>query len=260
MTDNIYILIFYSILIVFGLVTFFLILYIRNQNMLWQQRKLFQETEIQQQKELLSAIIESQEIERKRIGQDLHDEIGGTLSAIKLMLNAAKQKDQINQDTILSAKQLIDKMIVDVRNISHDLSPPGLAMFGLYTTIQGFVSIINETGEIEIEITHQPFIEERILTEKAELALFRVITQLIANTIKHANATHINISFKPTSDKLSISYIDDGKGFDAAVLSLHKGIGMQSIKSRLQMINATYELDTAPQKGFKIDITCNLDL
>ena len=205
---------------------------------------------------MLSAIIESQEIERKRIGQDLHDEIGGTLSAIKLMLNAAKQKDQINQDTILSAKQLIDKMIVDVRNISHDLSPPGLAMFGLYTTIQGFVSIINETGEIEIEITHQPFIEERILTEKAELALFRVITQLIANTLKHANASKIDINFKLIDADLVIDYNDNGKGFDMSILEEKKGMGMQNIFSRLQMVNATYTIETAENKGFKMIISC----
>lgn len=228
--------------------------------MLWQQRKLFQETEIQQQKELLNAVIESQEIERKRIGEDLHDEIGGTLSAIKLMLNAAKQQDQINLDTILAAKQLIDKMIVDVRNISHDLSPPGLTMFGLYTTIEGFVALINKTGEIEIEITHEPFIEERILSEKAELALFRVITQLIANTIKHAAASHINIRFKPCNQQLTITYIDDGKGFDPTVLSQHKGIGMQNIKSRLQMIDATYQMETSLGKGFKMNIVCPLDL
>lgn len=228
--------------------------------MLWQQRKLFQETEIQQQKELLNAVIESQEIERKRIGEDLHDEIGGTLSAIKLMLNAAKQQDQVNLDTILAAKQLIDKMIVDVRNISHDLSPPGLTMFGLYTTIEGFVALINKTGEIEIEITHEPFIEERILSEKAELALFRVITQLIANTIKHAAASHINMVFKPSNEQLIINYTDNGKGFDLAVLSQHKGIGMQNIKSRLQMINATSHMETSLGKGFNMHIVCPLDL
>jgi len=227
--------------------------------MLWQQKKLFQETEIQQQKELLNAVIESQEIERKRIGQDLHDEIGGTLSAIKLMLNAAKNQDGTSNGNIVEAKKLIDKMMVDVRNLSHDLSPPGLAMFGLYTSIDAFVDLINNTEEIEILITHEPLIEERLLDEKSELALFRVITQLIANTLKHANATKIDICFKPVEHRLEIAYVDNGKGFDISMLSAKKGIGMQNIQSRLQMVNANYVIDTKPNEGFKMNIICPIE-
>lgn len=259
MGDNVYILIFYSVVAILILVAFFLVLYIRNQNVVWQQRKLFQETEIQQQKQLLSAVIESQEIERKRIGEDLHDEIGGTLSAIKLMLSALRQKEKDQEDVLLPAKQLIDKMIVDIRNISHDLSPPGLAMFGLYTTIEAFVTLINNTGEIEININHDPLIEERLLSEKVELALFRIITQLIANTLKHARASQIELTFKPTAENIEIVYLDNGKGFDLAILNQRKGIGMQNIKSRLQMINATYTIESQVNKGFKMQITCPLD-
>ena len=255
--DNIYLLIFYSILFIFLLVTFFLVMYIRNQNMLWQQKRLFQETEILQQKELLSAVIESQEIERKRIGEDLHDEIGGTLSAIKLMLNAAaKTQISIDINTISEAKTLIDQMIVDVRNIAHDLSPPGLAMFGLYNTIEGFTELINNTKQIEIIVSHQPLIEQRLLNEKAELALFRVITQLISNTLKHANASKIEIVFKPNQHQLVIDYIDNGKGVDIAILENKKGIGMQNIYSRLQMVNANFKIETKPNEGFKINILC----
>lgn len=259
MGDNLYILIFYSVIAVLVIVAFFLVLYIRNQNVVWQQRKLFQETEILQQKQLLNTVIESQESERKRIGQDLHDEIGGTLSAMKLMLGALKQQGAVSEDHILPVKELIDKMIKDVRHISHDLSPPGLAMFGLYTTIEAFVSLINNTGKVEIEIAHDPHTEERLLSERTELALFRVITQLIANTLKHADASHINLTFRPNANNIEIVYVDNGKGFDQAILNERKGIGMQNIVSRLQMINANYQLETSLGKGFKITINCPLD-
>ncbi len=258
MIDNIYLLIFYSVVVVFILITFFLVLYIRNQNLMWQQRRDFQESEILQQKQLLNAVIESQEVERKRIGEDLHDEIGGTLSAIKLMLNATKQ-DVSDQDNLLSARQLIDKMIIDVRNIAHDLSPPGLAMFGLYHTIDAFASLINRTGEIEVLIHHESLIEERILTEKVELALFRIITQLISNTLKHAKASQINLIFKLDDENFNVEYRDNGKGFDVSILDKQHGIGMQNIKSRLQMIDATYSLESNPNKGFKINIACPIE-
>lgn len=124
MIDNVYLLVFYGMLLLFVIISAFLLFYIRNQNMVWKQRRELQETQIIQQKELLNAVIDSQEIERKRIGQDLHDEIGGTLSAIKLMLNSLKNKLNEQQEEVLTdAKELIDKMIVDVRHISHDLSP-----------------------------------------------------------------------------------------------------------------------------------------
>lgn len=255
--DNIYLLIFYSILAIFMLITFFLILYIRNQNMVWSERKKFQESEMSQQKQLLSAVIESQEIERKRIGEDLHDEVGGTLSAVKLMLNAAlKQYSKADKEMILPAKQLIDKMVVDVRNLAHDLSPPGLTMFGLYTSIESFVSLINETGEIEIVMSNENLNRKNLVDEKSELALFRIITQLIANTIKHAQASQIEIKFQSDDLQLNISYFDNGQGFNIETLDDKKGIGMQNIKSRLQMINATYQIETSLNNGFMIDIYC----
>ncbi len=145
-------------------------------------------------------------------------------------------------------------MIVDVRHISHDLSPPGLAMFGLYTTFDAFVGLINNTKEIEIVINHQE--DAPPLNEKVELALFRVLTQLIANTIKHAEATKIEIDLIKTDQQLKITYTDNGKGFDIVVLNAKKGIGMQNIQSRLQMSNATYIIETEPNKGFKMMINC----
>ncbi len=253
--DNIYLLIFYAVIVILILITFFLVMYIKGQNLMWQQKREFQESEILQQKQLLNAVIESQEIERKRIGEDLHDEIGGTLSAIKLMLKVNKHQSE-DQDMLLSARQLIDKMIIDVRNIAHDLSPPGLAMFGLYHTLDSFISLINKTGKIEVQIYHEPYVEQRFLSEKVELALFRIITQLIANTLKHANATQIHLVFKPNDKNLVIDYTDNGKGFDLSILTKHHGIGVQNIKSRLQMIDATYTLESSPDRGFKVNMVC----
>jgi signal transduction histidine kinase len=252
MGDNIYLLIFYSVIAIFLLVTFFLVVYIRNQNVVWQQRRKFQETEINQQKQLLNAVIESQEVERKRIGEDLHDEIGGTLSAIKLMLGSLKKQGDTVQEVIIPAKELIDKMIVDVRHIAHDLSPPGLAMFGLFHAIENYVTLINNTGEIEISIKEDIDFNAQKRSEKEELALFRVITQLITNTIKHAAATKIEIHFNTNNGRSQIDYTDNGKGFDLSILEERKGIGMQNIFSRLQMVNAIYQIETSINQGFKI--------
>lgn len=256
MIDNIYLLIFYGVVLLLVLVASFLLFYIRNQSVVWKQKRQLQETQITQQKKLLNAVIDSQEVERKRIGQDLHDEIGGTLSAIKLMLNSLRNHLPKDQEEVLSeAKQLIDKMVADVRHISHDLSPPGLAVFGLFSTIEAFVTLINNTGKIKISITQDEDVDELQLPEKTALALFRVLTQLIDNTIKHADATEINISFKKRIN-FDICYQDNGKGFDLEVLEKRTGIGMQNIQSRLQIVNASHQIHTSIGNGFKFDISC----
>jgi signal transduction histidine kinase len=258
MVDNVYLLIFYSIIVLLLLVASFLFFYIKNQSVVWKQRRQLQETQIAQQKELLNAVIDSQEIERKRIGQDLHDEIGGTLSAIKLMLNSLKHQVSNEQGEVLTdAKQLIDKMIVDVRHISHDLSPPGLDVFGLFATVDAFVTLINNTGEIKISLYQDEKLEEVKLPEKISLALFRVITQLVANTIKHANASEITLDFKMAAHLLLISYSDNGKGFDLDASKDKGGMGMQNIQSRLQMANAGYQIATSAGNGFKMSISYN---
>lgn len=254
MVDNVYLLIFYGVVLLLILVASFLLFYIRNQSVVWKQKRQLQETQLAQQKELLNAVIDSQEIERKRIGQDLHDEIGGTLSAIKLMLNSLKkQVPTEHAETLTDAKELIDKMIVDVRHISHDLSPPGLSVFGLFPTIEAFVTLINNTGQIKIRLSQQGEADAVTLPEKTALAFFRVITQLVDNTIKHAKATIIDIDFK-FAENLHIHYKDNGKGFDLAVLNERTGIGMQNIQSRLQMVNAHYQITTAEGRGFQIAI------
>lgn len=252
--DNVYLLIFYGVVLLLILVASFLLFYIRNQSVVWKQKRQLQETQLEQQKELLNAVIDSQEIERKRIGQDLHDEIGGTLSAIKLMLNSLKKQVPTEHvETLTDAKELIDKMIVDVRHISHDLSPPGLSVFGLFPTIEAFVTLINNTGQIKIRLSQQGEADAVTLPEKTALAFFRVITQLVDNTIKHAKATIIDIDFN-FAENLHINYKDNGKGFDLAVLNERTGIGMQNIQSRLQMVNAHYQITTAVGRGFQIAI------
>jgi signal transduction histidine kinase len=257
--DNVYLLIFYGVVLLLVLVASFLLFYIRNQSVVWKQKRQLQETQLAQQKELLSAVIDSQEMERKRIGQDLHDEIGGTLSAIKLMLNALKRQiPDEHTESLTDAKELIDKMIVDVRHISHDLSPPGLSVFGLFRTVDAFVTLINNTGQIKITLLHVGDVEALQLPEKTALALFRVLTQLVDNTIKHAKATAIDISFQ-LDEKLLIRYNDNGTGFDLDVLKRSAGIGMQNIRSRLQMINAEYQIITAPGKGFSVSIELDYD-
>jgi signal transduction histidine kinase len=254
--DNIYLLVIMCTGGIALLVISFVILFIRNQNKLLKQRENSHQTAMDHQKKLLHAVIHSQEEERKRIGQDLHDEVGGSLSNLRMLINRlnnnAGEPDNVPPAQVY--KQLIDKIIDDVRNISHNLSPPGLELFGFSEALEELKDIISKAHGSLISITNHAVISTDTLPKHVALALIRVLQELVTNTLKHAKANHIGISLFMKSDLLSIHYTDNGIGYDNRDKNLKKGMGVQNIESRLMMINARYSVKTSVGNGFSMFI------
>ncbi|TFF36348.1 sensor histidine kinase [Mucilaginibacter psychrotolerans] len=260
-TDNIY---FQMIMGMSGaaiLVVSFILFSIRNQNRLLRQRQQFQQAEIAHQKELLRAVIESQEAERKRIGQDLHDDVGTSLSGLRLLIEMFKplQKDQHYTDFLRSSKTTIDKIVKDVRHISHNLSPATLGYYGLAAAINEHSDIINQSGKLTIEVQNRAEAALEQLNITVATALYRVLEELLNNTIKHSGASRAAIVFAASSEQITIEYKDNGKGLPISADTGRKGMGMQNIESRLLNINATFVLSTQPGQGFGIGITYPLN-
>lgn len=243
----------------FLLVVSFIFFSIRNQNKLLKQRQRFQQAQIEHQKDLLRAVIESQEAERKRIGQDLHDDVGTTVSGLRLLIEMFKPtsgEDKNYLDFAQSTKTIIDKIVKDVRNISHNLSPTTLRYYGLIAAITEHCTIINQSGKLEIALTNNA---EQVLDQlpiTTSTALYRVLEELLNNTIKHSGASKAYIGLKVENDNLFIEYADNGKGLHADTDQVKKGMGMQNIESRLLNINAGYTLEPYAGKGFHIKIEC----
>jgi len=253
--DNIYILVILGMVGSFLMVGSFILLYVRNQNKILKQRQQLQYKEIEHQKELLHAIIESQETERKRIGQDLHDDVGTALSSLRLtieMFKPGNEEDHNNKHVKLS-KEIIDKVIRDVRYISHNLSPPALSYYGLAAAIEEKASFINNSGQLTITLINDAEDVLKSISLPASVALYRVLEELINNTIKHAGATQSLIKIAAAGNTLSINYSDNGKGMNASTVIV--GMGMQNIESRLTVINADYVIDTTAGNGFSLGIT-----
>jgi len=251
--DNIYFLVIMSTGGTALLVISFVILFIRNQNKLLKHRQKLHEAALSHQKELLRTVIKSQEEERKRIGQDLHDEVGGSLSNLRMLMNRfdGKNKDvsEEQKEAVNIYRQLIDKIVQDVRNISHNLSPPGLALFGFSEALEELKDVVSKGDDSFISITNHAEAASEKLAYPVALALVRVLQELITNTLKHSGAKRIGISlFMENEDLLAIHYTDDGIGYDGKLSK--KGMGMQNIESRLDLINSTYTVQTAINKGF----------
>ena len=246
-----------SFLLCIGTILF----YLKYRKNLLQKQYELRAVELQHQKDLLKAIINSQEDERKRIGMDLHDEVGSKLSSLRLTIDHYVENNsetcssvQFNQ----TCKTSIDGIINNVRNISHNLSPILEGVYELSDAIYDFCDELNKSGKIKVITEVDEATEQISLPYFVKISLYRIVVELINNTIKHAEANHIFIHFFVSESIYRINYADDGKGLDIARLSNNKGMGLQNIESRLNSIGAVYQLDHTVSGGFKMEISLQL--
>lgn len=214
------------------------------------QQAAMQEMHTKLQMDILNSNIEALETERKRFAEDLHDEIGGKLSALRLNLAQLQRKRGGEEDTLAlvdRSKEIIDAMIVMVRRVSHNMSPPALEMFGLANAVQELCTWVNGSSTLNVVMDYR--IQHVSLDHKKQLALYRIIQELFSNTIKHAQASTIHLTIVPVDTGLQMIYNDDGKGLDTTVTGMRTGLGFKNIENRVNIIKGKIRYGTAP-KGF----------
>lgn len=244
LTDNIYVLVIMAMIGLSLLAGAFVLIQVAARNRIWRQQQKLLDAHIHHQQELLHAIISSQEEERKRIGMDLHDSVSSTLSALRMMIVKLTRESGSSPKTasLLSneCKQIIDRVITDVRDIAHNLSPPLGSAYFLHDVLEDLGERVNRSEKIALvlHLCETGILEQ--LNQMVSLALYRVLTELVNNTIRHAGAQQINILFSATSNELRIEYRDDGIGMTRTVRA---GMGLHNIESRLSYIGAAYTID-----------------
>ncbi|MFN4147114.1 MAG: sensor histidine kinase [Runella sp.] len=231
-------------------VILFVVYYQRKQI---EQQIRVKEMEAEFQRKLLEVSMASTEAERRRIAQDLHDDIGALLSVTKLTFNALYGYLVSREQAELLAQQVresLDETISHVRRISRELVPTTLERFGLPAALQEFAakSGTNHTLRITFGCTGD---DNYRLEPKIELMLYRIAQELINNALKHSDATNIHIQLSLPPNDLALLVEDNGRGFDFEQVQKHPspGLGLDSIEGRLRIINGKIEYETAPQKG-----------
>jgi signal transduction histidine kinase len=251
-SDNVYILLLLSMGGVFMLVVAFILIFIRHQNKLLKQQRQLQQAQIAHQQELLLTVIESQEAERKRIGQDLHDDVGTALSNLRIIIERFGQDNYHNPETFkVTGKKIIDKVIQDVRYISHNLSPSGIELYGFMGALEEFCEFISTAHRLQVDIADHTANLPDQLNQTAAISLYRVMEELLNNTIKHARASRVNIGFEAVDGLLLVSYSDNGRGIAPANQD-KRGMGLLNIESRLGIIGATFSIIALEDSGFNI--------
>ena len=199
------------------------------------------------------AMFEAEEKERSRIAKDLHDGLGQLLSTAKL--NVAGLEGEVNEeDKILvqNAINLIDEAVNEVRTISHNMMPAALMEYGLVSAIKSFTNTINESKALHINFNYKGM--DNRLEENKEIALYRVVQEILNNMIKYAKADKITIALNRINNKVHLLISDNGKGFDTSTIHQSKGIGWRNVFSRVSMINGEIDVISAQGKGTDIRI------
>ena len=225
-----------GMLVIFSLALSVIVFFIIYQKRLLAQQKKHQKLESDYQKELLKTSISSQEEERSRIAKELHDDVGAMLTTTKLYFGQispqlpAKELEEIT----VKMSGFFDDMIQSIRSISQDLRPVILEKLGLIEAIHSLVQTIQDSGKMKVIFKNNT---TQSISKSKELNLYRIIQELITNTLKHALASVIQLELKNENNSLVILYEDNGKGLNKKNLILKRGLGLKNIESRLSILS-----------------------
>lgn len=223
---------------------FFVIIYQRK--MIKNQVQLRRLEDVQQQ-ELLKAVIETQETERKRLAEDLHDSVGQVLSAIKLKLHRLDKLNEVEgvNELLVDTRKLTDECIQEIRNIIHNVLPPVLTDFGLIDALKALCTKMDENTSIQVTFSKK--LDDMRFPSQIELTLYRIAQELFGNAVKHSEATSIHVDLSKQGNTVVMSFRDNGKGFD--IDSVKHGFGLKNLRSRASLINGKIDIYSKPSSG-----------
>ena len=220
-------------------------------------QKIIAEKEIQNLKQsnrllTLNAMLRGQEEERKRIAFDLHDGLGGLLSTVKLLFQKLLEQHGLQSENgdVKYASQMLDEACSEVRRIAHNMMPHALLKMGIHAAIADMVNHLSRSTGIDIIYQNLSVIER--LEESHEIMLYRVVQELVQNAIKHARPSSIIVQLSRHNGSLSLVVEDDGVGFNPETAT--NGLGLQSLTSRVEFLNGTIEIISAPGTGTTVSI------
>jgi signal transduction histidine kinase len=229
-----------------------------------QKQKLQQQriNELETEKKLMAteAVLKGEEQERTRLAKDLHDGLGGMLSGIKYSLNTLKGNLIMTPDNAQAFERSIDMLdssIQEMRRVAHNMMPEALVKFGLDTALKDFCNEISKSGALQV--AYQSIgMENENLPQTTAITIYRIVQELINNSIKHSAAANSIVQITKAANNISLTVEDDGKGFDAAILDRSKGIGWSNIKHRIDFLNGKLDIHSGPGNGTSVLVEITL--
>ena len=230
----------------------------KHKQKLQQQR--ISELETEKKLTATEAVLKGEEQERTRLAKDLHDGLGGMLSGIKYSMNTMKGNLIMTPDNAQAFERsmdMLDSSIKEMRRVAHNMMPEALVKFGLDTALKDFCTDINNSGALQV--SYQSInIDNLKIDQTTAITIYRIVQELINNTMKHAAAKTAIVQVTKSGSQLSVTVEDDGNGFDTEILNRSGGIGWSNIKNRLEFLKGNLDVQSTKEKGTSIHIEVNI--
>lgn len=233
------------VFILIGLLIFFRMRAKKNRIIAMQRIQ-----KLEDEKKLMAArsVLVGQEKERERIARELHDGIGVLLSTASIHFSSVEDSaDQQTSKMLKKANKLLREAGREVRQISHNMMPGVLSKFGLKEAIEDLFEDIIESDKIEVDLRFT--CSDVRLAENMEIMFYRVIQEMLNNTLKHANATKISLFISRDEEIIYIDYTDNGVGFEEEKLPHGRSLGIAGIRSRIEYLGGKIDLKSSTGKG-----------
>ena len=251
-----------------GFVVVVFVLFLVYKNIKRKQLIAEQSTEIQFQKnqqllkeqelKSIDAMLKGQDKERKRIASDLHDQVGGNLASINAYFSVLKDQisDQSQRDVFNTTYNLLSQTYKDIRALAHKNNGGISAEKSLVRSLNELKQTISQLHNIQVNLS--VFNSEIQLPPYIEVSLYRIIQELSTNTIKHAEATQLDINLNVYESSVNIIIEDNGKGFEPEQLKT-PGMGLNTIEERVEELGGTFDIDAKLGRGSTFIINVNYD-
>jgi signal transduction histidine kinase len=222
---------------------------ILGQSLLRMQQQLLQykSKEVENRKEAQKQLMKGQEQERERLSKELHDGIGPLLTGLKFLFQTEKEETLVKEKAV----ELIDQTIDDVRRMTYALMPPAIRDFGVGKALIHFTNLIARSTRIDIQYYDGTKDKNSQIDNDLGISIFRIVQELVNNTVKHAEASIIRITLTEFDDYCSLDYFDNGKGFDMNVVQ--KGAGFRNIAERIDVFNGELNVESG-KEGTRVEI------
>lgn len=213
--------------------------------------------QMQQERQLVAAqsLMKGQEEERSRLARDLHDGVGGLLSGVKLSLSNMQGNVFLSEKNALAINTIIcqlDCSIGELRRVSHNMMPEALIKYGLKEALENYCESIHLSGDPEVIL--QTYGLEVRMDQDEEIILYRLVQELLTNTVKHAEASRVLVQLIREEERISLTVEDDGKGFDPEREDFREGAGFYNIRARAGYLNGSADIHSAPGEGTSVTV------
>jgi signal transduction histidine kinase len=239
-----------------------LLLYRNYKNRQKLQQAKIDELETEKQLTATEAVLKGEEQERSRLAKDLHDGLGGMLSGIKFSLGNIKENLIMTPDNAHAFERSIDMLdssIQEMRRVAHNMMPEILVKYGLDTALREFCAEMDRGAVLHVKY-QSVGMQQADIPQTTSVTIYRIIQELLNNTIKHANAKNVLVQLHQSRQEklLAITVEDDGDGFDTNLLKHAGGMGWLNIQNRVEFLKGKIDLQSAPGKGTSVMIEINI--